>query len=297
MTMQEIPELTTALKSSETFHFQDYFRYGIALWKKHSWVITSYVAIWVAAIFLKSWFLSAGYFITLQESFGESYFSYLNSIIDTIGLSVFIGSLYFRLIELVTYRKTIDWVGDFFATGEDTLRFVYIGMANFGVVFILTNCRMITPPTPFDIYIAFAIFVNMSIALLVFLWSLFTLFALPIVIIYDVSWIEALKSSYSIVKQRFWYFLGFMVVLMCFCRFDMLMNYVIVFNGTQEIYDIYLKLQPFCQVFTYSISICIAFIAFQHLVLKREPNNVGNEQEFEQELVSKIAEIGQNEED
>lgn len=288
--MQEIPELTTTLKNSEKFHFQDYFVYGITLWKKHIWLITSYVAIWVAIAFLKNWLLSAGYFIALQESFGETYFSYLVTIIDTIGLSIFIGSLYFRLIEIVVYHKEIHWFRDFFATGEDTLHFIYVGIANFLVVFILMNCRMITPPTPFDIYIAFAIFVNMSIALFVFLWGLFTLFTLPIVIIYDVTWIEALKSSYSIVKQRFWYFLGFMLLLQCFCRFDMLINYVIILNGTQEMYDIYLNLQPFCQIFTFSISSCIAFITFQHLVLKREPNSV----EDEQELASKIAEIGQN---
>ena len=61
----------------------------------------------------------------------------------------------------------------------------------------------------------------------------------------------------AIVKQRFWYFLGFMLLLLCFCRFDMLISYAIMLNGTQEMYDIYLNLQPFCQIFTFSISILI----------------------------------------
>lgn len=292
--MQEVPELSLILESKDKFRFQAYVKYGFALWQKYLWLISSYVVIFVGLVFMEKWWINSTYYTAFQDFFGVLYFSYIHTFIETILLSVFMGGLYFRLIKLIIYGQQIHWLNDFFATSEDTLRFVYVGISNFIVALTLRSCMMITPQTPFDAYIAFALFVNMSINILIFLWTLFTLFALPILIIYDISWLESLKSSYYIIKQRFWYFLGFMILSILLLRLDITISYLIAINAP-NFYDIYLIIQPIYQIFAYSVGICIFFMVFQHFVLKIEPDNTIIDEEINHELMSKIEEIGENE--
>jgi hypothetical protein len=121
-------------------------------------------------------------------------------------------------------------------------------------------------------------------------WQIFTLFVLPLIAIYDQKCLDAIKTSFQLVKKRIFWFLLFSISMSFFLKMDLVLIYILKFyNGYGETLH---NILSFYKVFAYAFIACVMFMAFKHLVMRDFPNE-GDK--IAETLEEKIAQIGEQE--
>jgi len=295
--MRTLPELSTELGENVKFRFAQYFQYGFEMWKRHFFLLASYIAI---CLFLRFIFWEAfnlfSFFKDLKQLIGSQYFPLFSFFIQSISLSIFTGGFHSKLLEVHIYERKQHWLSDFLPTDTDMALFLYLGMVNFGVISFLTNLPyFLTDLNTPEYYLLFQI-----TSVLCCVWLSFCLFSLPIIVVYEVSWYEALTASFAIVKQKVLYFIGFYLILNLLTNLFFAVEYELeLYYGLGRIalqtgtygYYVLTFFWYIYQILSYSFVGCVVFACFEHLVLKISPST-GMEEEIEETLEDKINKIG-----
>jgi hypothetical protein len=288
--MRDFTSPPSEIDENMQFRITDYFKYGFELWKRHFWLITSYVAI---CLFLYS--LAERYVFVLRffrqtdEYFG--YFSNLSFryLIICIVSNIFAGGMYYRLAQVDIYEKSQHWLSDFLASDSKMLQFACFGLADFAIASLFTSLFNLFGENS-NAYMkgdAFYIF-NLLTSLFRIFWQIFTLFVLPLIAISDQKWLAAIKTSFQLVKKRIFWFLLFSMSISFLLGINSVLMYMLgVYNGRGDTLN---EAMSFYKVFAYAFTACVIYMAFKHLIMREFPNEGDKIAETLEEKISQIGE-------